>query len=264
MEQKKVVFTIDDNIRFLQELTETNATGLFSHPYTKLLKRLHEEFGVKVQLNLFYRSETFSLARMTDRFKSEWIQNAEWLKLSFHSLYENVEPYKNSGYGEVYADCQRVQREIVRFAGEECLASTTTLHFCQATTDGLNALKACNVKGLLGLYGTQGDERTSYQTSKIENVALRNGAIVNSDGIAYAGIDIVLNCFEIDDILSRLNDLSDRKIVKVMIHEQYFYKDYRRYQQNFQEKLEKAFSFLTKKNFEGVFFEELLNESQTL
>lgn len=261
MEQKKVVFTIDDNIRFLQELTETNATGLFSHPYTNLLKNLHEKFGIKVQLNLFYHNETFSLAQMTDKFKHEWIQNAEWLKLSFHSLYENIEPYKNSDYSEVYSDCESVQREIVRFAGKESLASTTTLHFCQATTDGLNALKDCNVKGLLGLYGTHNDLKNSYQTSEIENIALRNGEIVNSNGIAYAGIDIVLNCFEIDDILSQLNDLSNRKIVKVMIHEQYFYKDYYLYQQNFQEKLENTFSFLTNKNFKGAFFEELLNET---
>ncbi len=259
MNKQKVIFTIDDNIRFLQELTETNATGLFSHPYACLLKNLHERFGIKVQLNLFYKKDGFDLSQMTDKFKCEWQENANWLKLSFHSLYENVEPYKNSGYDEVYKDCQAVQKEIVRFAGQKSLGKTTTVHFCQATPAGLQALQDCGVKGLLGLYGTQNAKQSSYQTNETENAALRKGEQVFSNGITYAGIDVVLNCFEIDKILSQLNDLSDRKVVKVMIHEQYFYKDYHLYQPNFQKKLEETFSFFTKRNFEFVFFEELLH-----
>lgn len=43
-----------------------------------------------------------------------------------------------------------------------------------------------------------------------------------------------------------------------MIHEQYFYKDYFRYQVDFQEKLEQAFSFLLEKGFDFQFFEDLL------
>ena len=38
MQQKRFVFTIDDNIRFFRELSEKNAESIFSHPYTKMLK----------------------------------------------------------------------------------------------------------------------------------------------------------------------------------------------------------------------------------
>jgi hypothetical protein len=43
-----------------------------------------------------------------------------------------------------------------------------------------------------------------------------------------------------------------------MIHEQYFYPDYKRYQPDFEEKLEKTFEKLTDNGYESVFFEETL------
>ena len=95
---KNYIFTIDDNIRFLKELTEQNAKSLFSHPYAHMLKCLHEEFGVKIQLNLFYECPDFNLSQMTDKYRAEWVQNADWLKLSFHSRLENIAPYEHSDY----------------------------------------------------------------------------------------------------------------------------------------------------------------------
>ena len=113
---KNFVFTVDDNIRFLKELSEGNKKSLFSHPYCAMYRRLHEKYGLKVQMNLFYEMSGFTLSEMTGRFQKEFSENADWLKLSFHSLLENVEPYLSSGYSKVYADCQAVHREILRFA----------------------------------------------------------------------------------------------------------------------------------------------------
>ena len=196
---------------------------------------------------------------MSEKFKNEWVANSDWLKLSFHSLYKKVLPYEKTDYEEIFVDCMKVQKEIVRFAGEESLGKTSTIHYCNVTKEGLSALLACGVQGLLGLYGTIDNPKKSYQTSELENFALRNGKFVLSSGITYANIDIVLNEFEIEDILSKLETLSDRSIIKIMIHEQYFYNDYFRYQRNFQEKLEQTFSFLVKKGFRFQFFEDLLD-----
>lgn len=255
---KDFIFTIDDNIRFLQELTEKNAASLFSHPYTNMLRELHEVFGVKVQLNLFYQNSSFELSQMTDKYKEEWAKNANWLKLSFHSRLENVSPYLNSSYKEVYDDCHQVQKEIIRFAGENSLAKTTTIHYCQATKDGILALKDCGVKGLLGLYGTLDHPQTSYTTPKNDSLKIRNGEIIQSDGIAFAGIDVVLNCFTTAQNLEQLQYLKARQVVKVMIHEQYFYEDYVAYQPDFKNKLEAVFSFLRKNGFQSCFFEEII------
>ena len=83
---KRFCFTVDDNIRFLKEITERKYGSLFEHPYLAVYKRLHDELGLKVQLNLFYRTieGDFNLSQVTDKYYNEWKQNADWLKLSFH------------------------------------------------------------------------------------------------------------------------------------------------------------------------------------
>lgn len=50
---KQFCFTVDDNVRFLRELNAGRAESIFDHPYLALYRRLHERFGLKIQLNLF-------------------------------------------------------------------------------------------------------------------------------------------------------------------------------------------------------------------
>ena len=251
-------FTVDDNIRFLKELSENRYGSMFEHPYLALYKRLHKKYGLCVQLNLFYECDGFDLSRMSERYRREWEENADWLKLSFHSKLENERPYEYSDYDEVYRDCSEVEREILRFAGESSLARTTTLHYCLATHEGLHALRDCGVRGLLGLYGTAKSPRTSYQTSTLCAGLLRRGEVLHDGDIAYAAIDIVLNCFGREQILEQLLALKERNTVKVMIHEQYFYKDYFNYQPDFEQKLDAAFAFLIENGFSSCFYENVI------
>lgn len=257
--QKKFCFTVDDNIRFLKELTQSGAKSLFDHPYMKMYRRLHERFGLKVQLNLFYEVENFDLSQMSDRFREEWKENADWLKTSFHSKLENARPYFASGYDEVFRDCGVVHREILRFASSDSLAKTTTVHYCVATQEGLSALRDQGVEGLLGLYGTSDAPRNSHQTSSENGVRIRLGETITEEGISYAGIDLILNDVPKEEIVERIRPLLDRGLIKVMIHEQYFYSDYHRYQPDFEEKLETAFEYLVKHGYQSVFFEDVLS-----
>ena len=255
--KKQFCFTVDDNIRFLKELTERRQGSIFDHPYLAAYRRLHEKHGVKIQLNLFYECEGFTLAE-TDAYRAEFEKNADWLKMSFHSRHENVHPYREAPYAEVYADCDAVQKEIVRFASPAVLAKTTTLHFCTATAEGLSAMRDLGTEGLLGLYGTESAPRTSYQTSTSGGDRIRAGEIVTEGEIAYAGIDIVLNCFSTEENLSLLSSLLTRPLVKVMIHEQYFYPDYPYYQPEFEDKLDTVFTALRAAGYESTFFENTL------
>ena len=251
-------FTVDDNIRFLKEITERKYRSIFEHPYLAMYKRLHERFDLKIQLNLFYRCDGFDLSMMSDAYKDEWAENSDWLKMSFHSELENVRPYENSGYDEVKAHCERVHREILRFAGETSLAKTTTVHYCVTTAQGLSALKDCGVEGLLGLFGDDKAPRTSYGLPFDEAEIIRQGNVVSDNGIAFSGIDIVLNCFSKQEILQILQGLLGQKCIKVMIHEQYFYPDYFNYQQDFEQKLFATFAFLCEQGYQSKFFENII------
>ena len=183
--------------------------------------------------------ENFDLSLMSDAYYEEWKENSDWLKLSFHSDHENIKPYENSGYAEVCEDCKRVHEQIVRFASPMALASTTTIHFCLLTEGGLKAMEDNGVVGLLGLFGTAQTPRTSYGIEESKADILRSGSILNIGNMSFAGIDIVLN-------------------LKVMIHEQYFYEDYRLYQPEFEDKLHSTFSYLCGNGCQSSFFESLI------
>ena len=255
---KHFCFTVDDNIRFLKEITEKNCRSIFEHPYLAMYKRLHEEFGLKVQLNLFYRMEGFELSQMTSAYSSEWEENSHWLKMSFHSDFENEKPYEFSGYDEVYQDCNQVNAEIIRFASPAALAKTTTIHYCLATKEGLQALVEQKVLGLLGLFGNQEKPRTSYGIEETEDAKIRKGETLKIGEISYSAIDIILNRFSKESILRQLEALVDRSTVKVMIHEQYYYPDYKNYQPDFEDKLRSTFSFLNAHGYQSSFFEDLI------
>ena len=247
-------FTIDDNVRFLKEITETAPRSLFDHPYTAMLRRLHERFGIKIQLNLFYEMPGFTLADMTAAYRREWLENAAWLKLSFHSKEETDRPYITSPYGEVYQDCAAVHREILRFAGDASLAATTTVHCCYTTREGAKALGDLGMRGLLGLFGT----RISYSLSEEQAAILCEGKTLSHEGVTYGKLDLVVNNFKREDVLPALEALLRQSELHVMIHEQYFYPDYRRYQPDFEEKLAAVFARLTAAGFENRFFEEMI------
>lgn len=255
---KKFCFTIDDNIRFLEDLTKNNYSSIFENPYLAMLKRLRDKFNIVVQLNLFYKTDNFDLSMMTDRYKGEFTDNSNWIKFSFHSYFQQPKPYEFSNYQTIYEHCKKTHEQIIRFAGEKSLAKTTTIHYCLLTSEGILALKSCNVYGFLGLYGQKGAERLSYQNTPDEIEILQEGGVVESDGMFYSGIDQVINGVYFSDIEKCLTPYLDREFVKVMIHEQYFYPDYIRYQHDFEDKLRLVFEILTKNYYNSIFFEEIL------
>ncbi len=207
---------------------------------------------------MFYRMENFDLSQMTEAYYEEWKENSDWLKLSFHSDMENVRPYKNAGYVEVYEDCKRVHEQIKRFASDEALANTTTIHCCLLTEGGLKAMEDNGVEGLLGLFGTDENPRTSYGIEESKAKQIRDGETVRIKKISFAAIDIVLNCFSTEDILQQLEHLIGRDCIRVMIHEQFFYPDYKNYHPEFEEKLRKTFSFLSEHSYQSSFFGDLV------
>ena len=243
---KTFCFTIDDNIRFLKELTHGKYDSLFDHPYLAMLKRLHERFDLKIQLNLFYA------------YRSEWHASSDWLRLSFHSYEENIAPYKGADYDTVRRDALAVRREILRFAGDSSMARTTTIHYCKTTDDGVRALRDSDINGLLGLYGSDDEPTTSYSINDERAELLRHGEILSIDGISHASIDLIINKLEIDEITSALSPLLSRESIRVMIHEQYFYEDYPRYQPDFEEKLALTFGTLRSHGYKSVFFEDII------
>lgn len=255
---KTFCFTIDDNIRFAKEIMQQGLASIFDHPYLAMLRSLHDKFDLKIQLNMFYRMDCFDLSEMSDRYAAQWADASPWLKLSFHSDQENRYPYEHSGYDEVFNDCRAVNDQILRFACQRSLAKTTTVHCCRTTHEGLRALADNGASGLLGLFGTDEAPKTSYSLHEDLASNLRTGQIIRQDGMAFASIDMIVNTVKLDQITPRLTELLSRDCIRVMIHEQYFYEDYKAYQPDFEQKLTTVFTLLCDRGYKSCFFEELI------
>ena len=79
-------FSLDDNIWFLRDIAQQGYRSVFENPYLALWKRLHQTYGTKVHCNIYYQCEGFDLTRMPDRHRSEWQDNADWFRMTFHAL----------------------------------------------------------------------------------------------------------------------------------------------------------------------------------
>lgn len=166
---KKVQFFIDDVIWLMRDLTRQKPSSMFDNPFLGALKKAHDNYGVKTQLNLFYRTsffygdDDFSLKDMTDAYKSEWESASDWLKLAFHSKEEFPDyPYVNASYDLVKSNYEQITNEIKRFAGEKSIAVGIVPHWAPISFDGVRALKDC---GATVTYATYGDTFVSDDTS---------------------------------------------------------------------------------------------------
>ena len=123
---------IDDHSFLFTDLAKERPKSAFDHFYLKGLKNINDKYGLKVTLNIFYHNDhhDFELKDMPDIWKSEFQDNSNWLKFSFHSYGEFPDrPYLEATAEEFGRDWDLIQGEINRFAGEECYIPPVVIHW---------------------------------------------------------------------------------------------------------------------------------------
>lgn len=157
---KKAYFFIDDVIWTLRDITRQKPKSLFDNPFIKMLKEAHDKYGVKTQLNLFWRTDyfygndEFTLAEVTDAYKAEWEEASDWLKLAFHAKQEFPDyPHVNVKYEDMKAIYENIKNEVIRFAGEKSFTEGVTPHWGPVSYDGVRALYDCGVRILWCTWG---------------------------------------------------------------------------------------------------------------
>lgn len=129
---KRYHIYIDDHIFVFTDLAKERPARAFDHHYFRDLKAIHDRYGTKFTLNCFYHNahNEFLLKDMPDRWKSEFIDNSEWLKFSFHAYSEFPDrPYAEASAEELGRDWDLVQNEIERFAGSAAYTPPLVLHW---------------------------------------------------------------------------------------------------------------------------------------
>lgn len=249
-------FFIEDNIWFLRDLNRDRPASVFEHPYLAMLRKLHEKYGTKVQLDVFYATEGFDLSQMTGQYKAEWQANSDWLCFGFHARSEFPGfMYKEASYEEVYEDCTKIHREIIRFAGEECLSYYTSVHFAAISEEGKRALRDCGIKGMIDLFAFKGIEESAYQVAFDDKT--EPYTYDEKTGFFYYNNDMIINLYEMDEIDGWVADIPKKPLTLVMIHEQYFYDYYPAYQPDYADKLDRVMALLKDRGCTSVFLNEV-------
>lgn len=256
-------FSVDDNILWLKDIAQKKYASLFDNPYLAFWREMHRKYGTKVHFNIYYETPGFNLTQFPDTYKAEWRTNRDWIRLTFHARANDPDrPYKNAPAEQVVRDYRLVTREIERFAGKELLSPVTTIHWGEATREACAALRKEGVTTLAGYFelDKQGAPRVSYYFDK-ERVKYLRGRDYwkdTSQDLLFVRHDMVVNSFALDRIVPRLEEIAadphQSEVMELMIHEQYFYPDYRAYEPDYRQRIERALEWVTKKGYKPVFF----------
>ncbi len=149
-------YFVDDNIRFLENLSKNRPASVFDDPYLKAHKKLHDKYGLKVQFNLFYQNldKTWNLSMMTDAYKEEFLANKDWISFGFHAKHEFPDfPYLNATYDEIWEDYTAIEKAIEHFAGKEMITRSLVAHWVSMTKEGLQALADKGAKMITATIG---------------------------------------------------------------------------------------------------------------
>ena len=257
-------FSIDDNSFFLRDIAQKQYGSLFDCFYLGLLRGLHEKYGTKFVLNIYYTTgDEFDLRQFPDRYKSAWRDNSEWLKLAFHAYANKPDrPYQYASGEKLAADLDLVAEQIVRFAGEEVYTPPTVIHWGMVQPSALPVLVERGVKVLSGFerrpFGFDvnyflDDDRSDYLD--------RHDALKDFDsGIVFSRVDIVCNNTPVEKIPPTLAKLADdpntAEIMDLFTHEQYFWPFWDHYVPDHGDRLDAAIRWVTENGYEPVFFHE--------
>ena len=173
---KRYAVRIDDNCFFLTDLAKEKPRRLFDHFYLKELKRMHETYGSKFILKCFYRNDhdpdKFTLDRLSDTYRGEFEDNADWLHLAFHAWSEFPDrPYQHCSAERLAHDYDETMRELVRIAGEKSCTPPTNVHWAMLPPDLFHVLRE---RGLKILTSSGFMNNRIYVEGKVEN--LQSGA----------------------------------------------------------------------------------------
>jgi hypothetical protein len=261
--------SIDDNIWFLRDIQQNKDVykSLFENPYLGFLKEVNAQYGTKIHLNIFYQTDGFNLSQLTDQFKTEWKENSNWLRLSFHALGEFPDmPYVNAGYDEVKKDCDLIIGEIKRFAGEEVLGSVTTIHWGEATAEGSRAMRDAGYTGQLGYFNVDDDQYSAsyYLTpDQRRNIKKRFVWRDTSQDITFVRASIVIDKKEVDQIAPHLesHEAAGTKppFLDLLVHEQYFYPFYEAYEPDYRERILTAVKWAADNGYTPAFLTESIS-----
>jgi len=266
-------FAIDDNSFFLRDIARKNYRSLFDCFYLRMLRGLNRKYGAKFVLNIYYTAADdakfptaadFRLPQFPARYKGEWRDNADWLKLAFHAHSNKPDrPYQDASPEKLLADMRLVDAEIRRFAGEETYTVTTCIHWGMIRPSTFKPLYAYGVRALSSDFWFRDgkwDVNCELPDDVSAYIASHDAWKDFDSGLVFSMVDIVCNSVKANQIAGTLEPIGKNprraEIMDLFTHEQYFWPFYMNYLPDHVQRIENAIRWVTERGYKPVFFHE--------
>jgi len=262
--QKRFRFVIDDNSFFLRDITQKDYKSLFDCFYLKMLKDLNAKYGASFTLNIYYTTgDDWNLTQFPDKYRSEWRDNAHWLRLAFHA-YANEPPcpYQDAPVEKLLADLDLINGQIHRFA-PDAFSPVAVVHWGQTRPEAWKPLHDRGSKVLGGYFRkSRGKWLVNYQMDDVRSEWLSHHDLLKDfpSGMIFSKVDIVVNSTPLDQIVPTLEpvvaDPCQGEIIDFLTHEQYFWPFYKNYLPDHAERLDRAIGFAVQRGYKPVFLQD--------
>ena len=245
---------LDDTIDVLEEISrkENSLESIFDVEVMGCLKQLHNKYGTKFSLYLFYEKPGFNLSEMTDKFYSEWQQNSSWLRLSFHARTKkpgvvDYYLYDKADYQTAKEDFQLIKKEILRFAGPESWDNFPRTHYWSGSRETVMAWRDCGVGGLF--YSYPGFPAMYFDEVRLQELWQKDFWYDEETEMLYITTNVKLPGCTVSQVEKIMAGLENRKIIDI------FCDDYNLLE--LQEQMEKAVSWASQHGYDPVFYDEV-------
>lgn len=237
--------SLDDATEIFLDIYRKEYDSIFDNAVLGKLQYLHETYGITVDLYVFGRLDEFEIWDMPIRYREEFCDNAEWLKIGYHSITEENPASDGRTFEEFQKEYARIENAIRRFAGGESVAHVLRLHYWYATKEMVAYLKEQGVTGLL--CSDRGELSYDLDEKQAEKLyRSRDGRLVEKD-ITYYTTDIRLE--DVRDIEAALEECRRDRIVVIFTHAWCFEENY--------DKLETAIKWLQQEGYQFSNLESL-------
>ena len=259
---------IDDHSFCFRDICRKDYKSIFDCFYLAKLRELHRAFGAKINLNCFNTTpeRDFRLAMFPDKYKSEFEDNAHWLRLAFHSENEfpNI-PYKNATPEQLAADFDLVAEQLKRIAGSAYTAGLQ-IHWADVPPDCYRVLADRGVK-MLQTRGRKPDSTKPkicdyhLPDNILEYLCDNQGWMHFESGlIFYDGSVRTCEWVPVDEVasnlLSRINAPAKSHLINIAGHEQYWWPFYKNYVPDVYERWATAFRFVLDRGYQPIWIED--------
>jgi len=259
---------IDDHSFFFRDINRQRYKSLFDCFYLARLRELHRNFGVKINLNCFNTTpeRDFNLSMFPDTYKSEFEDNAHWLRLAFHSENEFPDiPYLNATPGKLAADFDLVARELKRIAGSAYTAGLQ-IHWADVPPDCYQVLADRGVR-MLPTRGRKPDAKEKkicdyhLPDAILEYLCDHQGWMHFESGlIFYSASTGTRESIPLDKtgpgLLERIENPAKNHLLNIAGHEQYWWPFYKNFVPNLYERYAAAFRFVLDRGYRPIWIED--------